>query len=83
MFAGKGSFNYRLKFPIELGPRSRAFKFPHLSLQMWDRDIVKWNDCIAEVRRQRRFEVHISATLRLSVVQRDRLEAGRLSIQWC
>jgi hypothetical protein len=52
MFAGKGSFNYRLKFPIELGPRSRAFKFPHLSLQMWDRDIVKWNDCIAEVRRQ-------------------------------
>ena len=46
---GKGSWNYRLKFPIELGPRTRATKFPYLHIQMWDRDILKWNDCIAEV----------------------------------
>lgn len=47
--SGKGSFNYRLKFQVELGPRARAFKYPHMYLQMWDRDIV-YNDCIAEVR---------------------------------
>jgi hypothetical protein len=31
---GKGSWNYRLKFPVELGPRSRAMKFPYLFLQV-------------------------------------------------
>ena len=45
---GKGSFNYRLKFPIELGEHTRAMKFPQLKLQMWDRDILKWNDFIGE-----------------------------------
>lgn len=45
---GKGSFNWRMKFQVELGPRCRATKFPYLTLQMWDRDILKWNDCIAE-----------------------------------
>jgi len=45
---GKGSFNYRLKFPIELGEDTRAMKFPYLKLQMWDCDILKWNDFIGE-----------------------------------
>ncbi|CAM9569100.1 unnamed protein product [Phaeothamnion confervicola] len=41
---GKGSFNWRMKFMVPLGPRTRSMKFP----QMWDKDIFKWNDCIAE-----------------------------------
>ena len=41
---GKGSFNWRMKFPVML-----PMKFPYLHLQLWDKDIIKWNDCIAEV----------------------------------
>ncbi|CAM9794895.1 unnamed protein product, partial [Chrysoparadoxa australica] len=41
---GKGVFNWRMIFKVELGPRSRSMKFPYLTLQMWD----KVNDCIAE-----------------------------------
>lgn len=33
---GKGSFNWRMKFDVEL-----PMKFPYLTVQMWDRDIVK------------------------------------------
>ena len=40
---GKGSFNWRMKFNMEL-PQ----KFPYLHIQMWDRDIFSYNDCIAE-----------------------------------
>merc|ERR1740117_162239 len=40
---GKGSWNWRIKINISL-PRA----FPYLHLQLWDRDIFKWNDCIAE-----------------------------------
>ncbi|CAM9674905.1 unnamed protein product, partial [Phaeothamnion confervicola] len=43
---GKGSFNWRMKFKVSLGPRARATKFPYLT--MWDRDVIKWNDIIAE-----------------------------------
>lgn len=40
---GKGEFNWRMKFPITWpGPNSR-FK-----LQIWDRDVLKPNDAIAE-----------------------------------
>ncbi|CAN0419681.1 unnamed protein product, partial [Discosporangium mesarthrocarpum] len=31
---GKGSFNWRMKFKVELGPRARATKFPYLTLQV-------------------------------------------------
>ncbi|CAM9992524.1 unnamed protein product [Ectocarpus sp. 6 AP-2014] len=49
---GKGSFNWRMKFRVILGPRARSSKFPYLTLQaspqqMWDKDLL-WNDCIAE-----------------------------------
>lgn len=30
---GKGSFNWRMKFPVMLGPRARSSKFPYLTLQ--------------------------------------------------
>ena len=45
---GKGSFNWRMQFDVELGHNSRAMKFPYLHLQLWDRDLLKWNDCMAE-----------------------------------
>jgi len=45
---GKGSFNWRMKFDVELGHNTKAMKFPYLHMQAWDKDIVKYNDCIAE-----------------------------------
>eukprot|EP00602_Paraphysomonas_sp_CaronLab_P003319 CAMPEP_0185019240 /NCGR_PEP_ID=MMETSP1103-20130426/1865_1 /TAXON_ID=36769 /ORGANISM="Paraphysomonas bandaiensis, Strain Caron Lab Isolate" /LENGTH=1852 /DNA_ID=CAMNT_0027549443 /DNA_START=18 /DNA_END=5573 /DNA_ORIENTATION=+ len=45
---GKASFNWRMIFDVELGHNTRAMKFPHFHFQMWDRDIIKWNDCFAE-----------------------------------
>ena len=38
---GKASWNYRLKFNVELGHSSRSMKFPYLNITMWDKDIVK------------------------------------------
>jgi hypothetical protein len=45
---GKGSFNWRMHFTVELGRKTHQMKFPYLKFQMWDKDILKWNDCIAE-----------------------------------
>mmetsp|Transcript_19079 Transcript_19079/g.72115 ORF Transcript_19079/g.72115 Transcript_19079/m.72115 type:complete len:2052 (-) Transcript_19079:79-6234(-) len=45
---GKGSFNWRMKFPVMLGNRTKAMKFPYLHVQLWDRDVLKWNDVIGE-----------------------------------
>ena len=45
---GKGSWNYRLLFDVELGHNTRAHKFPYLHFQLWDKDILKYNDCIGE-----------------------------------
>lgn len=45
---GKASYNWRLLFDVELGHSTRAMKFPYLHLQLWDRDILKWNDCAGE-----------------------------------
>ena len=45
---GKASFNWRMIFDVELGHNSRAMKFPYFHFQSWDRDIIKWNDMIAE-----------------------------------
>ena len=45
---GKASFNWRMCFDVELGHNTRAFKYPYLSMQMWDRDLLKYNDCFAE-----------------------------------
>jgi len=46
--SGKGSFNWRLKFPIELGFGLEHSDFPRLTVQMWDKDIITSDDCIAE-----------------------------------
>ena len=35
-------------FDVELGHNTRAMKFPYLHLQLWDRDLLKWNDCAGE-----------------------------------
>jgi hypothetical protein len=45
---GKASFNWRMLFEVELGHNTRAMKFPYFHFQSWDRDIIKWNDMIAE-----------------------------------
>ena len=45
---GKGSFNYRMRIPITLGFRTKTMKFPMCHIQLWDKDIVKSSDCIAE-----------------------------------
>jgi hypothetical protein len=42
---GGGSFNWRMKWTVKL-----PMKFPRLHLQMWDKDITKFSDCIAESR---------------------------------
>ena len=41
---GGGSFNWRMKFNVKM-PSKIA---PYFTLQMWDKDLVKYNDCIAE-----------------------------------
>lgn len=33
---------------MELGPTTRAFKFPYLHLQLLDKDLAKFDDAIAE-----------------------------------
>jgi hypothetical protein len=35
-----------MKFKLKLGPRSMHWKFPYLHLQLWDKDVVSFNDCI-------------------------------------
>ena len=45
---GKASWNWRMKFDAELGHNTRTMKFPYLKLQMWDKDILKYDDLIAE-----------------------------------
>ena len=40
---GKGSFNWRMKFPVTF-----PCKNSYMHLQMWDRDLTKFNDMIAE-----------------------------------
>jgi hypothetical protein len=37
---GKGSWNYRLLFDVELGHNTRAMKFPYFHIQLWDRLVV-------------------------------------------
>ncbi len=38
---GKGSFNWRMKWPVLL-----PMKFPRFNLQLWDKDITARDDCI-------------------------------------
>ena len=45
---GKGSWNHRMIFEVELGHSTQTMKFPYLHIQMWDQDVLKWNDIIAE-----------------------------------
>jgi len=37
-----------MKFDVDLGHNAKIIKFPHLHVQAWDQDILKWNDLIAE-----------------------------------
>jgi hypothetical protein len=43
---GKPCWNWRLKLPIEFP--FRAPEFGRLHLQLWDKDVLKWNDVIGE-----------------------------------
>jgi len=43
---GKASWNWRVKIPVEL-PLDAPEK-GRLSMQLWDQDIIKWNDVIGE-----------------------------------
>lgn len=45
---GKASWNYRMVFDVELGHSTKAMKFPYLHFQLWDSDLLKWNDCVGE-----------------------------------
>ena len=45
---GIGSFNWRMVWDVELVPGSRLWKFPYFHLQLWDKDLLKYNDCIGE-----------------------------------
>jgi hypothetical protein len=45
---GKASWNWRMKFDVLLGTNTRTMKFPYLKLQMWDKDLLKYDDLIAE-----------------------------------
>jgi len=45
---GKGSFNYRSKFDVTLGHRTTAMRWGRITVQAWDRDLMKYNDFIAE-----------------------------------
>jgi hypothetical protein len=45
---GKASFNWRLKFKVKLGHRTKAMKYPYFHMQLWDQDIVSFSDCIVE-----------------------------------
>lgn len=46
---GKASWNWRMLFDVELGHSTRAMKFPFLHVQLWDRDLLKYNDCAGEI----------------------------------
>ncbi|ETW06932.1 hypothetical protein H310_03043 [Aphanomyces invadans] len=42
---GKGSWNYRLKFVVQMPMKP---EFGRLTIQLWDKDLAKWNDLIGE-----------------------------------
>ena len=43
---GRASWNWRLKFPLELPLASP--ELGRLNVQLWDKDIIKWNDIIGQ-----------------------------------
>lgn len=45
---GKGSFNWRMKFPIVLGHKQPNTKTPYFHIQGWDKDVFTANDAIGE-----------------------------------
>ncbi|RLN20509.1 hypothetical protein BBJ28_00005436 [Nothophytophthora sp. Chile5] len=45
---GKGSFNWRMKFPIVLGHKQTNTKTPYFHIQGWDKDVLSANDAIGE-----------------------------------
>ncbi|KAK1942894.1 Dysferlin [Phytophthora citrophthora] len=45
---GKGSFNWRMKFPLTLGHKQTNTKIPYFHIQGWDKDVLSANDAIGE-----------------------------------
>jgi hypothetical protein len=45
---GKGSFNWRMKFPVTLGHKQPNTKYPYFHIQGWDKDVFTANDAIGE-----------------------------------
>lgn len=45
---GKASWNYRMKFDLNLVHNCTVLKFPYLHIQAWDADIIGSNDILAE-----------------------------------
>jgi hypothetical protein len=77
---GKGNFNWRMKFDVELGHSTKAMKFPYFHLQAWDKDIVKWNDCIGDALLPlgKEFKRAYKKNERVDMfVQRDRVQEAR------
>lgn len=44
--SGKPCWNYRFKFPVEYPLRTS--EFGRLHIQLWDKDVLKWNDIVGE-----------------------------------
>uniref|UniRef100_K3WDA2 C2 domain-containing protein n=1 Tax=Globisporangium ultimum (strain ATCC 200006 / CBS 805.95 / DAOM BR144) TaxID=431595 RepID=K3WDA2_GLOUD len=44
--SGKPCWNYRFKFPVEYPLRTP--EFGRLHIQLWDKDVLKWNDILGE-----------------------------------
>lgn len=45
---GKGSFNWRMKFPLTLGHKQLNTKIPYFHIQGWDKDVLSANDAIGD-----------------------------------
>jgi len=60
---GTGSFNWRFKFRVRVGHDTTTPT--RLMLQLWDKDVVKYNDCIAETGPS--FSLSLSPSLPLSL----------------
>ncbi|MES1916423.1 MAG: hypothetical protein MHM6MM_008241, partial [Cercozoa sp. M6MM] len=67
---GKGSFNWRMKFPVEL-PRPKGSTWPRLRLQVWDKDLLSTNDAIAEA------SISLAGFLRKAMRSTDRVVMKR------
>jgi len=68
---GKASWNYRLKFDVELGVNTASYKFPYLKLQLWDKNVA-YDDMMAEHILD--LKDHFQKALRNSLLDEKRLQ---------